>query len=105
MIIDQHYLDPSKDDVYTNSSQAEAAIDKIDRIKVLEKVGKLFNVCYTLSCEWAVSSEKVPSNMCKMRRYRLSCVRLNYHPCFCSSLIYFLVHHNLFITLLLGSIA
>ena len=43
---------------------------------------------------WAVSSENVLSNMCKMGRFKLSCAFAKYHPHHCSPFMHFVVSND-----------
>ena len=40
----EHYLDPSIDDVFKSSEDAETYIDSIDRLKTIGRVGKAKSV-------------------------------------------------------------
>ena len=46
------------------------------------------------SISWVVSNEKLPSNMCKMRRFRSSYACAKYHPGLCSPFIHSVVAND-----------
>ena len=46
---------------------------------------------YEVFCKWIASGEKVPSNMCQLRRFRSSCATAKYHLGICSRFIH---HHE-----------
>ena len=62
--------------------------------QVIKLFSKRLNRDFFWKHSWVASSERAPSNLRKMRRFRSSCAWAKYHPGLCSPFIHFIVYYN-----------